>query len=72
MTQFVAGAQSQTLPMRVYSSVRLGVDPQINVLATIVVAIAAAALVPRPSPSPIFPTRRAAAGTAAAVPRPAP
>ena len=30
--------------MRVYSSVRLGVDPQINVLATIVVAIAARAL----------------------------
>jgi putrescine transport system permease protein len=45
MTQFVAGAQSQTLPMRVYSSVRLGVDPQINVLATIVVAIAAGALI---------------------------
>jgi putrescine transport system permease protein len=45
LTQFVAGAQSQTLPMRVYSSVRLGVDPQINVLATIVVAVAASALV---------------------------
>jgi putrescine transport system permease protein len=45
LTQFVAGAQSQTLPMRVYSSVRLGVDPQINVLATIVVTIAACALV---------------------------
>jgi len=45
MTQFVAGAQSQTLPMRVYSSVRLGVDPQINVLATVVVAVAACALV---------------------------
>jgi putrescine transport system permease protein len=45
LTQFVSGAQSQTLPMRVYSSVRLGVDPQINVLATIVVAIAACALV---------------------------
>jgi putrescine transport system permease protein len=44
MTQFVAGAQSQTLPMLVYSSVRLGVDPQINVLATIIVAIAAGAL----------------------------
>ena len=44
MTQFVAGAQSQTLPMRVYSSVRLGVDPQINVLATIIVAVAASAL----------------------------
>jgi putrescine transport system permease protein len=45
LTQFVAGAQSQTLPMRVYSSVRLGVDPQINVLATIVVCIAASALI---------------------------
>ena len=45
LTQFVAGAQSETLPMRVYSSVRLGVDPQINVLATLVVAIAAGALV---------------------------
>jgi putrescine transport system permease protein len=45
LTQFVAGAQSQTLPMRVYSSVRLGVDPQINVLATVVVAIAASALI---------------------------
>ncbi|MDP2333050.1 MAG: ABC transporter permease subunit [Reyranella sp.] len=45
LTQFVAGAQSQTLPMRVYSSVRLGVDPQINVLATIVVVVAACALI---------------------------
>ena len=45
LTQFVAGAQSQTLPMRVYSSVRLGVDPQINVLATIVVCVAASALI---------------------------
>lgn len=45
MTQFVAGASTQTLPMRVYSSVRLGVDPQINVLATIIVGIAAIALI---------------------------
>jgi putrescine transport system permease protein len=45
MTQFVAGAQSQTLPMLVYSKVRLGVDPQINVLATIIVCVAAAALI---------------------------
>jgi len=45
LTQFVAGAQSETLPMRVYSSVRLGVDPQINVLATIVIAIASSALI---------------------------
>jgi putrescine transport system permease protein len=45
MTEFVSGAATQTLPMRVYSSVRLGVDPQINVLATIIVCVAATALV---------------------------
>jgi putrescine transport system permease protein len=45
MTQFVAGADTQTLPMKVFSSVRLGVDPQINVLATIIVGIAATTLV---------------------------
>ncbi len=45
MTQFVAGGASQTLPMQVYSSVRLGVSPQINVLATIIVLIAATALI---------------------------
>jgi len=31
--------------MRVYSSVRLGVDPQINALATIIVGVAACALI---------------------------
>ena len=45
MTQFVAGGEAQTLPMLVYSSVRLGVDPQINVLATVIVIVAAAALI---------------------------
>ena len=45
LTQFVAGAQSQTLPMTVFSKVRLGLDPQINALATIIVAIAACALI---------------------------
>jgi len=45
MTQFVAGADTQTLPMKVFSSVRLGVDPQINVLATIIVGIAATTLI---------------------------
>jgi len=45
LTQFVAGPQSQTLPMLVYSSVRLGVSPQINVLATIIVTVAATAIV---------------------------
>jgi putrescine transport system permease protein len=45
MTQFVSGGQTQTLPMLVYSSVRLGVDPQINVLATVIVAVAALLLI---------------------------
>lgn len=37
ITSFVAGPGSSTLPMVVYSSVRLGVSPQINALATIIV-----------------------------------
>ncbi len=45
LTQFVAGPQSQTLPMLIYSSVRLGVSPQINVLATIIVTVVAIAIV---------------------------
>ncbi|MGE0421375.1 MAG: ABC transporter permease subunit [Reyranellaceae bacterium] len=45
LTQFVAGAASQTLPMAVYSSVRLGLNPQINVIATIVIAISTVGLV---------------------------
>jgi putrescine transport system permease protein len=45
LTQFVAGAASQTLPMAVYSSVRLGLNPQINVIATIVIALSTIGLV---------------------------
>jgi len=39
IASFVAGPGSTTLPMVVYSSVRLGVSPQINALATIIVVI---------------------------------
>jgi putrescine transport system permease protein len=39
VASFVAGPGSTTLPMVVYSSVRLGVSPQINALATLIVAI---------------------------------
>lgn len=45
LTQFVAGPQSQTLPMLIYSSVRLGVSPQVNVLATILVTVVAVAII---------------------------
>lgn len=52
VASFVSGPGATTLPMVVYSSVRLGVSPQINALATIVVgtvalAIAAAAWLSR-------------------------
>lgn len=41
ITSFVSGPGSTTLPMVIFSSVRLGVSPQINALATIVVSIVA-------------------------------
>lgn len=39
IASFVAGPGSTTLPMVIYSSVRMGVSPQINALATIIVLI---------------------------------
>lgn len=41
ITSFVSGPGSTTLPMVIFSSVRLGVSPQINALATIIVSIVA-------------------------------
>ena len=56
VTSFTAGPASTTLPMVIFSSVRLGVSPQINALATIlivvvavVVTIAARLMTPRQS-----------------------
>jgi len=40
-TSFVAGPGSSTLPMVIFSKVRLGVSPDINALATILVTIVA-------------------------------
>jgi len=39
ITSFVAGPGSSTLPMVIFSKVRLGVSPDINALATILVTI---------------------------------
>lgn len=39
VASFVSGPGATTLPMVVYSSVRLGVSPQINALATVLVAL---------------------------------
>jgi putrescine transport system permease protein len=44
-TSFVAGPGSSTLPMVIFSKVRLGVSPDINALATIVVSIVAIGVV---------------------------
>ncbi|ASP38219.1 putrescine ABC transporter permease PotI [Bacterioplanes sanyensis] len=44
IASFVSGPGSTTLPMVVYSSVRLGVSPQINALATIIIAVVALAV----------------------------
>jgi putrescine transport system permease protein len=39
ITSFVSGPGSTTLPMLIFSKVRLGVSPEINALATILVLI---------------------------------
>jgi len=44
ISSFVAGPGSSTLPMVVYSAVRLGVNPQINALATLIVGVVAVAV----------------------------
>jgi putrescine transport system permease protein len=41
ITQFVAGPGSSTLPMVIFSKVRLGVSPDVNALATIMVLFVA-------------------------------
>ena len=45
IASFVSGPGSTTLPMLVYASVRMGVSPQINALATIIVALVSLAVV---------------------------
>lgn len=45
IASFVAGPGSSTLPMVVFSKVRLGVSPDINALATIMVAVVAVGVV---------------------------
>jgi putrescine transport system permease protein len=41
IASFVAGPGSSTLPMVIFSKVRLGVSPDINALATILVGVVA-------------------------------
>jgi len=45
ITQFVAGPGSSTLPMVIFSKVRLGVSPDVNALATIMVLIVSTGII---------------------------
>ena len=45
ISSFTSGPGSSTLPMVVFSKVRLGVSPEINVLATMTITVVAAAIV---------------------------
>jgi putrescine transport system permease protein len=45
ISQFVSGPGSSTLPMVIFSKVRLGVSPDVNALATLMVLIVAVAVV---------------------------
>jgi putrescine transport system permease protein len=41
ITAFVTGPGATTLPLLVFSSVKLGVSPEINALGTVIVGVAA-------------------------------
>jgi putrescine transport system permease protein len=43
ISSFVSGPSATTLPMKVFSSVRLGLSPKINALATLLIALVSAA-----------------------------
>lgn len=45
LASFLSGPGATTLPMLIFSSVRFGIDPQINALATIIVCIITVAVV---------------------------
>mgnify|MGYP005754541233 CR=1 FL=1 len=45
IASFVSGPSSTTLPMKVFSSVRLGVSPKVNALATLLILIVSVAAV---------------------------
>lgn len=45
IASFAAGPSSTTLPIKIFSSVRLGVSPEINALSTIMIAIVATGVI---------------------------
>ena len=61
IASFVTGPGATTLPIRIYSEVRLGVKPEINAVCTILIAVVAAGLVT----ASLLNKRRQAAGAEA-------
>jgi len=45
IASFTTGPGAITLPMRIYSEVRLGVKPEINAICTIMIAVVAVGVV---------------------------
>ncbi|MEG6508933.1 ABC transporter permease subunit [Methyloligella sp. 2.7D] len=45
IASFVTGPSSTTLPIKIFSSIRLGVNPEINALSTILIAIVAVGVI---------------------------
>ena len=45
IASFTTGPGATTLPIKIYSAVRLGVSPEINALSTILIAIVATGVV---------------------------
>lgn len=45
VASFTTGPGATTLPMRIYSQVRLGVTPEINAISTVLIAIVATGVI---------------------------
>jgi putrescine transport system permease protein len=45
ISSFTTGPGATTLPMRIYSDVRLGVSPKINAVSTVVIAVVTIAVI---------------------------
>ena len=45
IASFTTGPGATTLPIRIYSEVRLGVKPEINAICTILIAVVAVAVI---------------------------
>ena len=51
IASFVSGPGASTLPMVIFSKVRLGVAPEVNALATIIIGVVAVGVIARNDPS---------------------